>query len=82
MPIDLQQIQLTRRGAVPLSRQLYVQLHQQILHGKVINQEKLPPTRNLSSRLKISRGVVIECYEMLKTDGLIAGFGKGGTGKP
>jgi len=79
MPINLSQIETMRSNAVPLSRQLYVQLHQQILRGNVIYKEKLPPTRQLATQLKLSRGVVIECYEMLKTDGLVAGFGKGGT---
>lgn len=79
MPIDLTSIQIDRQHSIPLSRQLYVQLHQQVLHGQIIFKERLPSTRELAAELNLSRGVVVECYDMLKADGLVAGFGKGGT---
>jgi len=56
-----------------------MQLHQQILHGHITYQEQLPATRALASELKVARGVIVTCYEMLKTDELVSGFGKGGT---
>ncbi len=79
MPVDLTLISFQRGLSIPLSRQLYVQLHHQIMQGSVIFKEKLPPTRELAKSLKLSRGVITECYEMLRMEGLIAGFGKGGT---
>jgi len=56
-----------------------MQLHHQILHGFITYREPLPASRVLASKLNIARGVVVTCYEMLKTDGLVSGFGKGGT---
>jgi GntR family transcriptional regulator/MocR family aminotransferase len=79
MPLDTLSIQLDRHQSIPLPRQLYTQLHQQILHGKIIYKEQLPATRVLAKSLNVARGVVVACYEMLKADELIAGFGKGGT---
>lgn len=79
MPIKLTKLQLDREQTVPLARQLYVQLHQQIMHGELVYAERLPASRELAEQLKLSRGVVVECYEMLRIDGLVAGFGKGGT---
>lgn len=79
MPINLAQLQLSREQAVPLARQLYVQLHQQIMHGEVVYAERLPASRELAEALKLSRGVIVEAYEMLRIDRLVAGFGKGGT---
>lgn len=79
MPINLTAIALDRSHSIPLSRQLYGQLHQQILHGVILFKERLPPSRELATVLNLSRGVIVECYDMLKVDGLVAGFGKGGT---
>lgn len=79
MPVDLASIKINRQHSIPLSRQLYVQLHHQILQGKIIFKESLPASRVMASELKISRGVVVESYDMLKIDGLVAGFGKSGT---
>jgi GntR family transcriptional regulator/MocR family aminotransferase len=79
MPLDILSIQLDRHQSIPLPRQLYTQLHQQILHGKITYKEQLPATRTLATALNVARGVVVACYEMLKADELISGFGKGGT---
>ena len=79
MPFQITSINIDRNQAIPLSRQLYMQLHHQILHGQITYKERLPATRLLASELELARGVVVECYEMLKTDGLVAGYGKAGT---
>lgn len=79
MPINTDNIQIQRSNKMPISRQLYVQLHQQITHGAITFKEQLPGSRQLASQLNVSRGVIVECYDMLKTDGLVMGFGKGGT---
>ncbi len=79
MPIELSRINLDRSQSIPLARQLYMQLHHQILHGFITYKEPLPTTRALSARLDIARGVVVNAYEMLNIDGLVSGFGKGGT---
>lgn len=79
MPLKLTPLSLDRDQPVPLARQLYVQLHQQIMHGEVVYGERLPASRELAEALSLSRGVIVEAYEMLRIDGLVAGFGKGGT---
>ncbi|MFT5118885.1 MAG: GntR family transcriptional regulator/MocR family aminotransferase [Kiritimatiellia bacterium] len=79
MPLDILSIQLDRHQSIPLPRQLHTQLYQQILNGKMIYKEQLPATRTLAKSLNVARGVVVACYEMLKADELISGFGKGGT---
>lgn len=79
MPIKFPDIKLDRKASTSLARQLYMQMHQQIVHGHIRYKERLPTTRALALELKISRGVVVSCYDMLKVDGLIFGFGKGGT---
>lgn len=79
MPIKLAQLSLEREQAVSLARQLYVQLHQQIIRGEVVYGERLPASRELAVSLQLSRGVIVEAYEMLRVDGLVVGFGKGGT---
>jgi len=79
MPLDLSRFALERQHSIPLARQLYVQCHRQIMRGVLLYGERLPSSRQLAQQLQISRGVVVECYEMLRLDGLVAGFGKGGT---
>lgn len=79
MPIDLTQLQLQPNDSIALARQLYQLLHQQIMQGQLTYHERLPATRQLAATLNISRGVVVEAYDMLKLDAIVAGFGKGGT---
>lgn len=79
MPLKIAQLCLEREQSVPLARQLYGQLHQQIIRGEIAYGERLPASRELADNLKLSRGVIVEAYEMLRIDGLVAGFGKGGT---
>lgn len=40
MSVDLTSIQINRQHSISLSRQMYVQLHQQILHGQIIFKER------------------------------------------
>ncbi|WP_020396319.1 PLP-dependent aminotransferase family protein [Thiolinea disciformis] len=79
MPLDHSQLQLNKQLTIPLARQLYQQLHQQIVSGNLSYAERLPSSRELAEQLQLSRGVVVECYEMLRLDHLVLGFGKGGT---
>lgn len=79
MPLDLTRINLDRTIAMPLARQLHSHIHQQIVQGLLVQGERLPATRLLAQQLQLSRGVVVECYDMLHLDGLVLGVGKGGT---
>lgn len=64
-------IRLGRRG--DLSVQIYRQLLEAVLDGRLRPGERLPPTRELASRLEISRNTVGLAYELLAADGVLAG---------
>ena len=64
-------ISLNRNGEIPLRRQLYQTLREQIVTGNLEAGEGLPSTRELSQRLGISRNTVSEAYEMLISEGYV-----------
>jgi 2-aminoadipate transaminase len=64
---------LSHDSEVPLYRQVYEQLAQRIRAGLLARGERLPATRELAGLLGLNRTTVSTAYEMLETDGLIAG---------
>jgi GntR family transcriptional regulator/MocR family aminotransferase len=64
-------IQLTRRG--DLSVQIYRQLLEAVLDGRLRSGERLPPTRELARRLAVSRNTVGVAYEQLVAEGVLVG---------
>jgi 2-aminoadipate transaminase len=58
---------------IPLYRQLYEYVASRIRSGELAVGEKLPPTRELAGLLGLNRTTVSAAYEILETDGLIAG---------
>src|SRR3954468_776567 len=77
--------QLAHDSVVPLYRQLYEQLAQQIRSGALGRGERLPATRELAGLLGLNRTTVSAAYELLEESGLIAGqVGRGSyvTGPP
>jgi 2-aminoadipate transaminase len=81
--MDLQP--LDHQGEVPLYRQLFEQIADQIRSGKLARGQKLPATRELAGALGLNRATVAAAYEMLETGGLISGHvGRGSfvTGRP
>ncbi len=64
-------VRLTRRG--DLSMQIYRQLLEAVLDGRLRPGERLPPTRELARRLEVSRNTVGVAYERLVADGVVAG---------
>ena len=64
-------IRLTRRG--DLSMQIYRQLLEAVLDGRLRPGERLPPTRELARRLDVSRNTVGVAYERLVADGAVVG---------
>jgi DNA-binding transcriptional MocR family regulator len=72
-------------SAVPLYRQLYEYIASRIRSGELETGEKLPPTRELAGLLGLNRTTVSAAYEILESEGLIAGqVGRGSfvTGQP
>ncbi len=69
----------------PLYRQLYEQIAEQIRTGHLARGERLPATRELAGLLGLNRTTVSAAYELLESEGLIAGqVGRGSfvTGVP
>jgi GntR family transcriptional regulator/MocR family aminotransferase len=60
-------------GRSDLARQIYRQIHQAILDGKLARGTRLPATRDLASRLSVARNTVGIAYEWLVAEGLISG---------
>lgn len=64
-------IRLTRTG--DLSVQIYRQIREAVLDGRLGPGDRLPPTRELARRLEVSRNTVAVGYELLSADGIVEG---------
>jgi 2-aminoadipate transaminase len=76
---------LSQDSEIPLYRQLFEQIAARIRSGEMARGERLAPTRELAGLLGLNRTTVSAAYEMLETQGLIAGqVGRGSfvTGGP
>ncbi|MBT1172347.1 PLP-dependent aminotransferase family protein [Bifidobacterium sp. MA2] len=72
------QLDLNRRSGVPMYRQLAAQLREQIVSGALAAGYRLPPERELAARLEVNRTTVLQAYQQLKDEHLIASrVGKG-----
>lgn len=60
-----------KESQIPLYRQLYEQMRDQITEGIWKKNQKLPPTRNLAAEYHISRNTVIQAYEQLEVEGYV-----------
>lgn len=65
-------ITLNRHNSVPLYRQLVNALREDIVSGALAANYKLPPERELAERLGVNRATVLQAYQQLKSEGLIA----------
>lgn len=63
--------ELRREIEVPLKRQIYLAIKEQIVAGKLRAGEALPSTRQLAEELKISRNTVNEAFDMLLAEGFV-----------
>jgi GntR family transcriptional regulator/MocR family aminotransferase len=64
-------IEIDRQSELPLRRQIYQVLKNQITNGQRKEDEELPSTRDLAKLLGISRNTVSEAYEMLIAEGYV-----------
>ena len=62
---------LERDASLPIYRQVYERLREQILAGALPEGTRLPPERTLANRLAINRSTVVRAYRDLAADGLI-----------
>jgi len=71
--ITLSVIQLDPDSPISLYQQLYENLRQAILMGRLAGGTRLPSTRALAVQLKISRNTVINGFEKLMAEGYLEG---------
>lgn len=64
---------LDRTGEKPMHRQLYDQLRELILTGRVPAGERLPSTRTLSRDLAVSRNTIATAFDQLLAEGYLEG---------
>src|ERR1700676_115736 len=64
-------IPLDRASVVPVYRQIYERLREQVLAGALPEGTRLPPDRSLAERLAVNRSTVVHAYRDLAADGLI-----------
>src|ERR1700742_981725 len=68
-----------KRGADPLSRQVYLWIRHGIMERVLPPGESLPSTRQLAEENSISRTVVVQAYDQLIAEGFITGRRGSGT---
>lgn len=64
-------ININPKAALALHRQVYAELRQAILSGRLTPGAKLPSTRSLAQLLGVSRATVTQSYEMLLSEGYL-----------
>lgn len=64
-------IALDNNAPLPLHRQLYEELRQAILTGRLLPRQRIPSTRILAKSLGISRATVTLSYEQLLSEGYL-----------
>ncbi|KAB8288965.1 GntR family transcriptional regulator [Bifidobacterium ramosum] len=72
------QLRLDRHSSVPMYRQLAGELREQIVSGALAEGYRLPTERELAARMSVNRATILQAYQQLKDEGLIASkVGKG-----
>lgn len=62
-------LSLSPESPVPLHRQLYSEMREAVLSGRLQPGNRLPSTRDLARELRVSRNTVIEAFEQLIAEG-------------
>jgi GntR family transcriptional regulator / MocR family aminotransferase len=70
---DLYAFRVDRAGDTPLFRQVYAQMRSAILSRALRAGAKLPSSRELATRLAVSRTAVVAAYEQLLAEGYVTG---------
>src|SRR5271155_4745305 len=65
--------QVDRASAVPIFRQIYLELRAAILARRLAPGAKLPSTRALAAELGVARASIISAYEQLFAEGYLTG---------
>jgi GntR family transcriptional regulator / MocR family aminotransferase len=70
---------LERGSGTPLARQLQERLRDAIRSGRLEHGERLPASRALATQLGVSRGVVVDTYAQLESEGYLRSTQGSGT---
>ena len=70
---------LKRDARIPLHRQIETSIRDSIRAGRLPRGSSLPPSRVLATDLGVSRGVVVEAYQQLTSEGYLASTAGGYT---
>ena len=62
-------INLSNQSSASLHRQLYDEMRQLILAGRLAPGERVPSTRALAASLRVSRTTVTQSYDQLISEG-------------
>ena len=68
-----------RDATMPSYRQLYEALRSEILDGRLGPGSRLPATRDLARQYQLSRGTIVNAFELLKSEGYLEGNVGSGT---
>src|SRR5437660_6992420 len=72
-------VALQRDARIPLHRQVETSIRDAIRAGRLPRGSSLPPSRVLAADLGVSRGVVVEAYQQLTSEGYLASYAGGFT---
>lgn len=75
---ELYSFDIDRAAGAPVFRQIYLEIRSAILSGRLRPATKLPSTRELATKLGVSRSAVVSAFEQLLAEGYA--FGKKGAG--
>jgi GntR family transcriptional regulator/MocR family aminotransferase len=70
---------LDRDARIPLHRQIEISIREAIRAGRLPCGSPLPPSRVLAADLGVSRGVVVEAYQQLTSEGYLVSYAGGYT---
>jgi GntR family transcriptional regulator/MocR family aminotransferase len=73
------ELQIEFKAGVPLRRQLEHALRVAIRSGRLASGSVMPPSRELATELGVSRGVVVDSYAQLATEGYLTAKRGSGT---
>jgi len=77
--VERMDLQVEFAPGAPLRRQLERQIRDAIRAGRIGPGSALPPSRVLAEQLGVSRGVVVDCYAQLTTEGYLTARTGSGT---
>jgi len=69
--ISFPAISLSRDNGTTLAQQVYAEIQKRIMQGALLPGARLPPSRELSRMLRVSRGLISRVYNQLLAEGYL-----------